>query len=298
MRSARQAYDLIEAETRSQKGEVGSPNVARDGNDQKLAVDSVSGDGNLWARGDAALIQMHLYLRTGDDRLAEKLVPEALPTDDAIAETARRVLDDKAGAIYLSRLGQDLRTEFGTGFKLALGSRSLGDFVAERLSDKYEVWGKGPYKRVGPHGSADQDTAPRPRLKYLDVVWKAFSFPIEEGLRRWIDLGPPPYCVDTKEPPADDALEVPSEFVIGDGHARRERADAIASSIQRWADLNNVPLNKLEEQVRPNAKDAYRATEFPESLTALRRMIATIPDEERARYSLPLNLLGRLLQVP
>ncbi len=222
-----------------------------------------------------------------------------MPTDDNIVAAAHRILGEQDGAIYLSRLGQDLRAEFGPAFKLALGSRPLGDFVCEHLGDTYEVWGRGPYKRVGPHGSAADDVAPKPRLKYLEAVWYAFSAPLGDGLKRWIDLGPPLSYVDAQEAPKDSAIELSTDFIIGDSPARGERAGVIAASIQRWAEAHNILLSSLGDSEPQKATvRVSRSSGSPESLDALRRMIATIPEDERSRYSLPLNLLGRLLQVP
>jgi len=224
----------------------------------------------------------------------------AIPTDDKIADAARQILDEQASALYLSRLGQDLRAKFGPGFKIALGTRSLGEFVSEHLGDAYEVWGKGPYKRVGVHGSADEDVSPKPRLRYRKAAWDAFSVPLNSESKRWINLGPPLKYYDGEEAPAtDNAVEVRPDFIIGDGHPRQERAGAVAASIRRWAEENRIPLDRLEDHAPPDpAVRAPRTSGVPESLDALRRMISTIPEDERARYSLPLNLLGRLLQVP
>jgi hypothetical protein len=221
------------------------------------------------------------------------------PSDAEIADAARLALRTHAGTIYLSRLGQDLRQAFGANFKIALGTRTLGDFVNEHLSDTYEVWGRGPFKRVGVLGSASDDDAPPSRKKYLDAVWKAFSTPGREGHRRWITIGPPLSYVDAQDAPTKDSVEIsPDLIVVEDGRPRRERADAIGTSIRLWAETAGIPSSNLEEAPSETTPSKPRRADNANGADALRRLIAVIPEEERARYSLPMNLIGRLLQVP
>ncbi len=222
---------------------------------------------------------------------------QAIPSDTDIADTARAALQDRAETIYLSRLGQDLRQVYGASFKAALGTRSLGDFVAEHLGDTYEVWGKGPYKRVGVIGSAAADDAPLPRDKYPDALWKAFGTPLPEGCRRWVSLGPPLSVENARDAPGEAAIEITADFVVEeDGRSRRERAAAIGASIRGWASQAGLPMASLVE--RPvAAPPAQSPGARSDGVEALWQLIAAIPQEERARYSLPMNLVGRLLQV-
>lgn len=220
-----------------------------------------------------------------------------MPTDKAIAEAASNILKEEKSPIYLSRLGQDLRKEFGASFKPALGVRSLGDFVSEHLGDKYEVWGKGPYKRVGEIGSAAHDVIMKPRQKFQDAVWEAFSTPLPDGHLRWIDIGPPLTVLHNADRPSESAIGITSEFIILDS-LPRQRASDITASIKRWAETHAVALDALQDG-EPNKKtvSANRETAPLEGLEALRRMISVIPEAERSQYSLPMNLLGRLLLV-
>ena len=220
-----------------------------------------------------------------------------MPSDTTIAEAALRVLKEQNGPIYLSRLGQDLRKEFGAAFKETLGSRSLGDLVVEHWGDHYEVWGKGPHKRVGVVGSAKDDTEPKPRQKFIDEVWEAFSTPISQGLTRWIDLGPPVVISENQTKPNKQTIEIPSDFLVLSSPPRQKASD-IAASIQKWAKINDISLDHLEEQASPKAT---AVTGYPAGIMggveAVRKMIALIPEGERSEYQLPLNLLGRLLLV-
>ena len=220
------------------------------------------------------------------------------PSDADIAKAARLALQKHTGTIYLSRLGQDLRQAFGPAFKAALGTRSLGSFVDEHLGDNYEVWGKGPYKRIGVLGSAATDVTPSPRKKYHDAVWEAFSTPVQEGCRRWITIGPPLSVTDAEEAPADSAVEIAPDLIIEDGRSHRERSDAIATSIQHWANMAGISSSSLEEERPQTIPSTPHQNQNASGTEALRRLIAAIPVEERAHYSLPMNLVGRLLQVP
>jgi hypothetical protein len=220
-----------------------------------------------------------------------------MPSDTTIAEAALKVLKEQNGPIYLSRLGQDLRKEFGAAFKETLGNRSLGDLVVEHWGDQYEVWGKGPHKRVGVVGSAKDDTEPKPRQKFIDEVWEAFSSPISEGLTRWIDLGPPVAISENRTKPNEQAIEIPSEFLILSSLPRQKASDT-AASIRRWAKINDVSLDHLEEREGPKATAVTgHPAGLMDGVEAVRRMIALIPEGERSEYQLPLNLLGRLLLV-
>ena len=220
-----------------------------------------------------------------------------MPTDKDIAEAAYKILKEEKSPIYLSRLGQDLRKEFATSFKPALGARSLGDFVSEHLGDKYEVWGKGPYKRVGVIGSAAEDDILKPRQKFKDAVWEAFSTPLPDGHLRWIDIGPPLAVLHNAERPSDSAVGIASEFIILDS-LPRQRASEITASIRRWAETHAVASDALQDDMPvKKSVSANRETTPLEGLEALRRMISVIPEGERSQYSLPMNLLGRLLLV-
>lgn len=220
-----------------------------------------------------------------------------MPSDTTIAEAALKVLKEQNGPIYLSRLGQDLRKEFGAAFKETLGNRSLGDLVVEHWGDQYEVWGKGPHKRVGVVGSSKDDTEPKLRQKFIDEVWEAFSSPISEGLTRWIDLGPPVAISENPAKPNEQAIEIPSEFLIVSSLPRQKASDT-AASIRKWAKINNVSLDHLEEHESPKtAAVTGHPAGLMDGVEAVRRMIALIPEGERSEYQLPLNLIGRLLLV-
>lgn len=222
---------------------------------------------------------------------------EERPSDADITEAARSALHRHASTIYLSRLGQDLRKVFGANFKIALGTRSLGDFITEHLGDSYEVWGKGPYKRIGVLGSAARDDAPPPREKYPDALWRAFGTPVPNGCKRWVTIGPPLLVEDTEAAPGDAAVEVSPGLVIADdGRGRRERAAAIGASIRRWAEETGIAQQSLAEPERA-ANPPIHSTGHHAGAEALRQLIAIIPEDERAQYTLPMNLLWRLLQV-
>lgn len=219
------------------------------------------------------------------------------PSDADIMEAARSALHRHASTIYLSRLGQDLRQVFGANFKIALGTRSLGDFMTEHLGDSYEVWGKGPYKRIGVLGSAATDDAPPPREKYPDALWRAFGTPVPDGCKRWVTIGPPLLVEDREAAPDEAAIEVSSAFIVAnDGRSRRERAVAIGASIRRWAEATDIAQQSLVEPERA-ANPPIHPTGHHAGAEALRQLIAIIPEGERAQYSLPMDLLWRLLQV-
>lgn len=222
---------------------------------------------------------------------------EERPSDADITEAARSALHRHASTIYLSKLGQDLRQVFGANFKIALGTRSLGDFITEHLGDSYEVWGKGPYKRIGVLGSAATDDAPPPREKYPDALWRAFGTPVANGCKRWVTIGPPLLVEDTEAALDDAAIEVSRNLiVVDDGRGRRERAAAIGASIRRWAETTGIAEASLTEPPRAANPPIHRTGHHP-GVEALRQLIAVIPEVERAQYTLPMNLLWRLLQV-
>lgn len=219
------------------------------------------------------------------------------PSDADITEAARSALHRHAGTIYLSRLGQDLRQVFGANFKISLGTRSLGEFVTQHLGDSYEVWGRGPYKRVGVLGSAELDKAPPSQDKYPDILWRAFGTPVPDGCKRWVTIGPPLSVEDAGATPGDAAIEVSPDLVVSeDGRGPRERAAAIGASIRRWAEASGVSRETIVE-ARQTPRSTGHPTKRQAGVEALRQLIATIPEAERAHYTLPMNLLGRLLQV-
>jgi hypothetical protein len=219
--------------------------------------------------------------------------------DDRIASTARDILLTYDQAIYLSRLGQDLGKTLGVSIKQVLGSRRLGDFIKEHLGEEFQVWGEGPYKRVGRQAEAEAEGASKPRVMFDPVVWKAFSTPIPEGSRRWLSTITPVSVFDSAQQQASESLiEVTAADIVGAVENQADRGAAIASAIKAWRGAHDVPQEALAfDRPKPRVTAAARPKGEENGLTALKLLVSTIPEAERSKYSLPLNLIGRLLQV-
>jgi hypothetical protein len=135
------------------------------------------------------------------------------------------------------------------------------------------------------------------RFRYDPVFWAAFAKPIAEGKRRFIKIDQPFDMKDVspEETAESDWYEIGVELIPPSDVPRQERQSAILVSISKWCNDNKLSCRRFV-----NTVNAHRSppSSFPESnpgAAALIRMIDVIPEGERAKYSIGLDLVHKLL---
>jgi hypothetical protein len=149
--------------------------------------------------------------------------------------------------------------------------------------------------------SLDQSVGQIGRIKFDPAVWAAFAKPINEECRRWLSTRRPLQFDDIGgggEQP-QERTEVPKEKIPDPNMPREERDKLIVANILAWCEEHGVNAQQLaaipkdrppEFSLRGAGRDASS-----KGVSILRDLVEAIPKDERHNYSLPLNLIGRLL---
>jgi len=208
------------------------------------------------------------------------------------------LLKAEDGPIKVSVLGQRLNRELDTSIRKILGNKPLGDAILERFGDTYEVQGHGPFKEIGRIGEWTFKNKIPP--KYDDRFWRHFATPLEPGVRRWISPSDPFAFVEQETAPSESHLEIEEHFLPKRGEDIPHRGRFVRHNIETWARAHQFDLDAIEaEVVKPITSDGSRPARDLKSaefgIRALNAIIDAIPESERASYSLPLNLVARLI---
>ncbi|MDP1731125.1 MAG: hypothetical protein Q8L54_08120 [Devosia sp.] len=221
------------------------------------------------------------------------------------AEETLRLIEEKVialceaalnkGAPYLlSQLGKDLGPDLDS---LKVLTRSgLSDFLASRLSSRYEIVLGGTFHNVQSVvrvGSAvrreeGERTQQSPRFNYR--FWAAFSVPPVEGKRRFLDVRSFLFDdYDTESEPPAGAVEVPERFLVPDNAPDRDKT--IIANIEAWADENGLDLREFHARARSQVavEDSHRGT-------ALHLMLGALDRRQLASTSLTLDVVEALLR--
>jgi hypothetical protein len=222
-------------------------------------------------------------------------------SDEEIAKEALAILtsaDDHSNPILLSALGMKLSTKFSP-WREVLAGRLLSKVLASQLRDRVIFEGEGPQQMI----RLSRESELSSNARFDKTIWAAFSKPIPPGTRRILRPRRPfRFTDEAAESPLTseaDSYEVEPDLVPSEGLPRPTRDQAIIGSIKQWASLHNIELNPLLEvsginNGRQIATSAVRST-APLGVDALVKMIAAIPVSERKNYSLPLDLIYRLI---
>ncbi len=216
--------------------------------------------------------------------------------DQTVAETARTVLN-RTGSMSMAQLGQQLSREFQFPLRALLGPRKLSRILTDYFGTSVRISGDSGSEIV----SLDQSVGQIGRIKFDPAVWAAFAKPINEECRRWLSTRRPLQFDDIGgggEQP-QERTEVPKEKIPDPNMPREERDKLIVANILAWCEEHGVNAQQLaaipkdrppEFSLRGAGRDASS-----KGVSILRDLVEAIPKDERHNYSLPLNLIGRLL---
>ena len=223
--------------------------------------------------------------------------PEAPPIDREIVGLVQEHWKARRAPLLLSQLGSRISRENAAGIKNE--SENLVAYLRDRLADHVEVIQSRQNPtiiaaipaNVGKDSNIDIDAmleTPRRSVfpRFHPAFWAAFVKEPAPRTRRYVSAGPPPRFQELSDdaPPSDaDAIEVASEYIVGDD----SDVAAIHSSIKRW-----LIANSLDESLFL-ADGESRRKQLP-SDDLLGRLIVALTPEELKRMSIPLDIVSKL----
>lgn len=204
-------------------------------------------------------------------------------TREQIVENARKIIDGLEAPILLSLFGQMLSRECGASFRPILGSQPLREFLLEEFSDLIEFFGDGTSVSIGRKRESNGRS-----IQFNPRFWAAFSKPISDGDVRWI-MPAEPFDFGHEQPAPSGAIVIDARLVPDASLPSKDRAKAIIASINTWCSANNL----MPEKFRITDDLALRRRH--QGIEALLALIDAVPASDRKNFSLPLDLIGRLL---
>jgi hypothetical protein len=225
---------------------------------------------------------------------------EQLPiSDERIAESVLQVLREQPDPLqpqYLAAVGNRVSSLVGIPLKQILGGRKFRAVLHYQLGDKLIFEGEPSGLQVRLSSLAASDTQP---IRFNSSFWAGFSKPIAPESRRWMRSTPPFQFEDRPKAAmgASDEVEITLDYIPSTTLPRSERDVAIVNQIKRWCGENNKSPELFREtrDVGWSPHPEKRATDKA-GLSSVIRLIEAIPETERGNFSLPLNLLHRLLK--
>lgn len=210
---------------------------------------------------------------------------------------AGEILESSDSPIKVAWLGQELNRVLDVSIRQVLGTKPLGDLLLERYGDTYEIQGIGPHKEIGKQGTWKFR---HPGTQYRSEFWTCFNTPRDSENRRWISKISPFISIDQKDCPGEQYLEIEPRFLILEGQDVPNAAKFVRQNIQNWAvehnfDLNLVQRPEDDQMPRSPRRDERSEASSDFGMRAVRALLDAIPENERSQYSIPLDLLARLL---
>lgn len=233
------------------------------------------------------------------------MAEEISPDSTKLAQITTEVLDllrEEAGAnepVLLAKIGARLSTRLGQPLKSILGSTRLSDVIRTSLGETVRFEGAGSTLRV----SIDDTGAGTRPVRYDTVFWAAFSKPLADQHRRFITPRRPFHFMDIQadhEAP-EGRVEIEADLVPDVALSKPERDARISEAIQTWCTKNNLlPRDFIRKVPADHEKSLVKELHRDNTelgTAAIAAIAAAIPVEERGRYSLPLDLVCRLLSL-
>ncbi|WP_428414502.1 hypothetical protein [Pararhizobium sp.] len=196
----------------------------------------------------------------------------------------------------------------GVNIELHLAGRKLRDAIREdastdlRLVKSDLTWGAVPREVEIPADVKELFVATtkvagkNETVRFGRGVWSAFSKPLKEGMRRFLDIGPPSKVYDlyVEDPLPPGGVEVPEEYIYNPSSEllpSEDRDQAIEIKIRSWAsfrgiDIADLSLGKGRSDDRKTDGVAGSLTDFLD--------LSRLSSAEKARIQLPLDLLDKI----
>jgi hypothetical protein len=223
---------------------------------------------------------------------------ENLPiTDQRIAESVLQVLREQSDPLqpqYLAAVGNRVSSLIGIPLRQILGGRKFRSVLASQLGQKLIFEGEPTEMRVKLASLSAADTQP---IRFASRFWAAFSIPIPPSCKRWIRPTAPFEFENRPEAIGGEPgeIEISPDHIPSTTLPRSERDVAIVDQIKRWCSANDKSIETFREtrDVRPSP---IRVDKSNPGLSSVLQLIEAVPESERGNFSLPLNLLHRLLK--
>ncbi|MFC5391403.1 hypothetical protein [Bosea vestrisii] len=206
--------------------------------------------------------------------------------------------------LRLAALGQRLSAQFGQPLRNIIGDRKLSDFIRFSVGRMVSFEGEGGSLAVRLEKDAGLQERP---LRFDPTFWAAFSKPVRSGCYRALHIHRPFRFSDNEEAPtnSEELHSIDSDLIPPADLNKPERDAAIRKSIDTWCKNNGlIPSNFL---VKPRADTSYgnhararsseeeaRFTNHP-GASALISLARAVPESERSKHSLTLDLIYTLL---
>ena len=189
---------------------------------------------------------------------------------------------------YLSQLGNDL----GPVRQLVemLSGQKLSDFIQKEFN--FEIRTTGQHQNIlyiVPPGRAisDFETPKVPKRRYASSVWAAFTRPLLEDQRRFIDIRTLQFGSEESQlgGPGTDVREISREY-IRPLDTTGSAIEGVGNRIERWIQEQHLDPVQFLVQTRHIARDTRASL--------LDQVINALSDEQLRRISLPLDVIRTL----
>jgi hypothetical protein len=233
--------------------------------------------------------------------------PPSAVSEQDIADAVKAVLASSPEPHLLSTLGNVLSKKFERPIRDILGETKLRTIIERYLGNEVQFQGGNSRLEVR--------ILPVEPHRYNRKFWTAFSKPVLSGRRRWIEPNYPFNFHDYEdgEEPPKGYLHIESSLVPAPEIPKDDRDVKIREIIQSWCagvkrpafDFSITPETKpvrrtpetgnAERNTQPFVKTKVESGIIHYRVDALIKFIDAIPEAERSRYSLPLDLIRRFV---
>jgi hypothetical protein len=224
------------------------------------------------------------------------VMSEEIPSSSETAELARirsrieSLVEERfatgADSYYLSQLGNDLGQDLPILEKLS--RQRLSEFIQKEFD--FEIGRTGQHQNilyvVRPGHAISEIQTPKPGIpRYLSRFWAAFSIPLSEGERRFIDIHTLSFGPDelSLRGTGRDIREIRPELIVPRG--TYGSATDIADRIDRW--LQEQHLDRAPFL----AQQGHSARDLP---SLLDQLLDALDGGQLKRISLPLDIIRTL----
>lgn len=196
----------------------------------------------------------------------------------------------------------------GVNVEYHLQGRKFKDAVLEdastdlRLVKMHLTWGAVPREvDIPPDTSelfvkATRAPSAEETIRFGRGVWTAFSKPLKDGARRFLEIGPPSKVYDlySDDPLPPVGIEVPQEYIYNPSLEllpNENRDQEIEAKIRSWAAFRGIDV--LDLATGKVQYEVHKADGMPGSPTDFLDL-SRLSTSEKARIHIPLDLLDKI----
>jgi len=220
-------------------------------------------------------------------------------SDEEIAQAIVNILGQSDAPIYMSALGLKLSSYFSRPLREILGDRKLKAIIEKQLAARIRL--------IGSLSKIEVRLVPEAAMihprRYDPTFWAAFSKPLTAGKSVRALCPNSPYDFDDYT----DRSEVQAGWKtveLPDGLSselqKSDREQIIKDAILKWCLKNNFDPSRFSISSKARAPRGENSARSPTSddtrVVALLKFIENIPEEERQKYTLPIDLIYLFLK--